>query len=102
MIEHLIPILRLLGDIASRADEWLRPVSIPAWLICLLCLSPAILRLLRGRGRYLDPIWAIVFLLAINRVLYLSHLSPELSRGSAIVLALTMGGFSLWYQHHDA
>lgn len=86
---------------APGLDHALRIASVPAWLACVACLSPAVLRMLRGRGRYLDPIWAIVFLLAINRLLFLTRVSLELSHATALVLAVVMAAFSLWYQRRD-
>jgi hypothetical protein len=83
-------------------DHILRLASVPAWLVCIACLVPAVWRLLRHRGRHLDPIWGIVFLLALNRLSFLWRVSAEFSHASAVVLALTMAWFSRWYQRHDA
>jgi hypothetical protein len=82
-------------------DDILRLVSVPVWLLLAACLAPAVWRLLRHRGRHLDPIWGIVFLLALNRLSFVARVSAEFSHGSAIVLALTMASFSRWYQRHD-
>lgn len=82
-------------------DDVLRVAGLPAWFVCLGCLLPAVIRLLRGKGRYLDPIWGIVFLLALNRVSFLLRISAEVSHATAIALALVMGSGSLWYQMHD-
>lgn len=73
-----------------------------AWVLCLACLSPAIWRLVRWRQRYLDPIWLIVFLLAANRLSYMTHAAPDVSNVSATALALIMAGVSWSYQRHDA
>lgn len=82
-------------------DDALRIASVPAWLICLACLAPAVWRLVRSRGRYLDPIWGIVFLLAVNRLSFLLHVSAEISHASALALAFAMGWFAIWYQRYD-
>jgi len=82
-------------------DRILRAASVPAWLFCLACLSPAVWRLLRGRGRYYDPVWAVVFLLTLNRLSFLFSVSAEMSHATALVLALVMGAWSLWYQKRD-
>lgn len=87
---------------ANDIDEVLRVFSVPAWIVCATCLSPAVARLCRGRGRYLDPIWALVFLLAINRLSFILHVSSELSRITALILALVMAYFTVWYQRRDA
>jgi hypothetical protein len=68
----------------------------------LLALLPAVLRLMRGKGRYLDPIWALVFLLAVNRLTFLFDVSRPLSHLMALILALAMAHFSHWYQRRDA
>ncbi|UAK24173.1 hypothetical protein [Sphingomonas nostoxanthinifaciens] len=80
----------------------LRCASIGAWLICLGSLSPAVARLLIAKGRYLDPIWAIAFLLVLNRLSFLARVSSTFSLVTALFLALVMAGFSTWYQRHDA
>ena len=83
-------------------DHWIRVVSVGAWLFCLACMAAPALRLIRGRGRHLDPIWAIVLLLSVNRLSFLLHVSSLFSLSSALVLALVLARFSLWYQHRDA
>ena len=83
-------------------DHVLRLAGIPAWLLCLACLIPAVLRILRRRGRYLDPIWGVVFLLAVNRMSFLLRVSTELSHLTAVVLALAMAWIAIGYQRHDA
>ncbi|WP_242140882.1 hypothetical protein [Sphingomonas sp. TREG-RG-20F-R18-01] len=83
-------------------DELLRRASAPAWMLCIVCLSPSIWRLARGRGRRLDPIWALVFLLAVNRLSFLFRVSAELSHATALILALTMSWCTVWYQRRDA
>jgi hypothetical protein len=50
-----------------------QPASVGAWLLCLACLSPAVWRIARRRARSLDPIWGVVFLLAVNRLSFLFH-----------------------------
>lgn len=79
----------------------LRAISAAAWIVCIACLTPAVARLMRGRGRYLDPIWAIVFLLSFNRLSFLLRISAEGSHVTAAMLAIAMAGFSIWYQRHD-
>ncbi|WP_242183204.1 hypothetical protein [Sphingomonas sp. CARO-RG-8B-R24-01] len=79
----------------------LRGAAIVAWLICLACLSPAIGRILRRQSRYLDPVWGIVFLLALNRLSFLFRVHAVLSYTTALILALVMGAGSVWYQKHD-
>ncbi len=79
----------------------LRGAAVGAWLICLGCLSPAVARIFRRRGRYLDPVWGIVFLLALNRLSFLFRVHAVLSYTTALILALVMGAGSLWYQKHD-
>uniref|UniRef100_UPI0035CB444E hypothetical protein n=1 Tax=uncultured Sphingomonas sp. TaxID=158754 RepID=UPI0035CB444E len=83
-------------------DHALRLLSVPAWLICIGCLAPAIWRLIRGRGRNLDPIWGVVFLLAVNRMSFLLRVSAEMSHATAALLALAMAWTAHWYQRHDA
>lgn len=83
-------------------DDILRMAAIPAWLLCLACLSPAVARILQRKGRSLDPIWGVVFLLAVNRLSFLARVSIELSHITAIVLALAMAAISIGYQRHDA
>lgn len=78
-----------------------QPVSVVAWLICLLCLSPAVLRIALRKALYLDPIWGVVFLLAVNRLSFLFHAKPIVAHGTAILLALAMAGLTQWYQRHD-
>lgn len=85
----------------TNVDWWLRVGSATAWLICIACLAPAVLRLFRGRGRYLDPIWSLVFLLAINRLTFLAAVSREASHATAICMALAMAMMTLSYQRHD-
>jgi hypothetical protein len=82
-------------------DHVLRLAGIPAWLFCIACLMPAVVRLLRRRGRYLDPIWAVVFLLAVNRLSFLLRVSTELSHLTAVVLALAMAWIAVGYQRND-
>ncbi|WP_242137389.1 hypothetical protein [Sphingomonas sp. TREG-RG-20F-R18-01] len=79
----------------------LRGAALCAWLFCLACLSPAVWRILRRRGRYLDPIWGLVFMLAINRVTFITRLSLELSHLTAGLLAIAMGAVTLSFQRHD-
>ncbi len=78
-----------------------QPVSVGAWLVCLACLSPAVWRIARRRARSLDPIWGVVFLLAVNRLSFLFHVQPLISHGTALLLAIAMSGLTLWYQRHD-
>jgi hypothetical protein len=78
-----------------------QPVSVGAWLLCLACLSPAVLRIARRRARSLDPIWGVVFLLAVNRLSFLFHVEPLVSHGTAFLLAIAMAVLTLWYQRHD-
>jgi hypothetical protein len=87
---------------AILTDEPLRLVGVLCWLICLASLLPAVVRLITGRGRYLDPLLALIFLLAVNRLTFLFRVSWEGSQMTAAVLALIMAGFSIWYQRHDA
>ena len=79
----------------------LRGAAVPAWLFCLICLSPAVLRLMRQKARYLDPIWGVVFMLGLNRLLFISRVSMESGYVTAIILAVSMGCVSLSYQRHD-
>jgi hypothetical protein len=87
--------------LSGMDDLWPWP-GVVAWVICLLALSPAVVRLMRGVGRYLDPIWGIVFLLAVNRLTFLFDVSRPLSHLMALILALVMAYFARWYQRHDA
>ncbi len=82
-------------------DDILRIAGLPAWLLCIVCLTPAVLRLLRRRGRYLDPIWGVVFLLAVNRLSFLLRVSTELSHLTAVLLALAMAWIAVGYQRND-
>jgi hypothetical protein len=82
-------------------DDALRAASVVTWSILIVCLVPAIWRLLRARGRYFDPVWGIVFLLAINRLSFLARIPLELSHATAALLALTMAGMTIGYRHHD-
>lgn len=90
------------ANLVAATDKAWPEAGVIGWLICLACLLPAVLRLMAARGRYLDPIWALVFLLAINRLTFLLQVSRVLSHVTALVLALAMAWFSLWYQRHDA
>ena len=83
-------------------DAFWRAISPWAWVICIACLIPAIWRMVRGTGRYLDAIWAVVLLLAVNRESFLFHVSPVFSHASAAILAIVLAGFCVWYQRHDA
>jgi hypothetical protein len=85
----------------SNLDGLLVRISIPAWLMCLACLSPALYRLMRRRPRYLDPIWGLVALLTLNRLSFLFHVSIKGSHATAILLALAMAWMSTSYQWHD-
>jgi hypothetical protein len=78
-----------------------QPVSVASWLICLLCLSPAVWRIANRRALSLDPIWGVVFLLAVNRLSFLFHAQPIAAHGTAVLLALAMAGLTQWYQRHD-
>jgi hypothetical protein len=78
-----------------------QPVSVGAWLLCLACLSPAVLRIARRRARSLDPIWGVVFLLVVNRLSFLFHVEPLVSHGTPFLLAIAMAVLTLWYQRHD-
>jgi uncharacterized membrane protein YoaK (UPF0700 family) len=79
----------------------LRGAALVAWLFCLACLSPAVWRIMRRRGRYLDPIWGLVFMLAINRLTFIARVSLEASHITAALLALAMGAVTLSFQRHD-
>lgn len=79
----------------------LRGAALCAWLFCLACLSPAVWRIIRRRGRYLDPIWGLVFMLAVNRVTFIARVSFETSHITAILLAIAMGAVTLSFQRHD-
>lgn len=79
---------------------WVAGLS--AWLFCLACLTPAVLRIARRRPLNLDPIWGLVFLLAVNRISFALRVSPEGSRATAMILAVAMGLISLSYQRRDA
>lgn len=76
-------------------------LSVAAWCFCIACLLPAVWRLLRRRGRYLDPVWALVAILALNRLSFMLADADSLSRGTAAALAVVMGGMSLSYQKGD-
>ncbi len=78
-----------------------QPVSVAAWLICLACLAPAVWRIARRRARSMDPIWGVVFLLAVNRLSFLFHAEPLAAHGTAVLLAIAMAFLTLWYQRHD-
>lgn len=85
----------------ALAADHLRLMNVGAWLFCLACLSPAVVRQVTWRGRYLDPIWSVVFLLALNRLSFLLRLSIEGSHVTAFALAIGMGLMSASYQRHD-
>ena len=76
--------------------------SLAAWLFCIACLTPAVVRIARRRPLYLDPIWGLVFLLAINRISFALRVSAEGSKVTAMLLAIAMGVISLSYQKRDA
>lgn len=78
-----------------------QPVSVGAWLLCMACLLPAVWRIAWRRARSLDPIWGVVFLLAVNRLAFLFHVEPLVSHGTAFLLALAMAVLTVWYQRHD-
>ena len=96
-----MPTLSWASWIASHGDQLLVRASFPAWLICLACLSPAVWRIARARARSLDPIWGLVFLLSLNRLSFLLHISAALSHATAFALALAMAALSTSYQQHD-
>ena len=83
------------------SDATLVHWSLCAWLLCLLCLCPAVWRIMTLRPRSLDPIWGLVALLAMNRLSFLAHISPEVSHATALILALAMAAMSTWYQRTD-
>lgn len=84
----------------ARADVP-QPVSVAVWALCLVCLSPAVWRLLGRRARSLDPIWGVVFLLVLNRLSFLFKASPLISHSSAVALALVMSALTVSYQRGD-
>jgi hypothetical protein len=91
----------LLGWLDSGLDHLWRWISVPAWIICLVCLSPAVWRLVRLRPRYLDPLFTLIALLAVNRLSFLLLTVRDASHGTAFLLALTMAVFAVYYQRHD-
>ena len=106
----MAPASRLQIGLQAVADqiEPLLPVdatlvhwNLYAWLLCLLCLSPAMVRIVTLRPRSLDPIWGLVGLLAMNRLSFLAKISPEVSHATALALALAMSALSTWYQRWD-
>lgn len=80
---------------------WPPAASIAAWIVCLAALSPAIWRMARRRGRYLDPVWGLVFLLAANRLSFLLFDAEAFSRATAAALAIVMAVVSTSYQKDD-
>lgn len=82
-------------------DQLLRWANVLAWLFCLACLAPAVWRLMLRRARYLDPVWALIFLLSLNRLSFLLHVSVQISLATALVMAIAMGLFSRSYQGAD-
>ncbi|WP_242149643.1 hypothetical protein [Sphingomonas sp. BAUL-RG-20F-R05-02] len=76
--------------------------GLASWVFCLACLTSAVVRIAQRRPRYLDPIWGLVFLLAINRISFALRISPDWSRATAMILAIAMGLISLSYQRSDA
>ncbi len=85
----------LVDDATWRTvDPWM-------WGLCILCMIPAAWRVICGKGRSLDAIWAVAGLLAVNRESFLFRVNPALSHASAAILALVLAGFSIWYQRHD-
>jgi hypothetical protein len=76
--------------------------GLASWVFCLACLTPAVLRIARRRPQYLDPVWGLVFLLALNRISFALRISPDGSRATAMVLAIGMGFISWSYQRRDA
>lgn len=76
-------------------------LSVVAWSLCLLALSPAVYRLGRRRWRSLDPIWCVMFLLALNRLSFVLKVSQPLSQATAVALALTLAVLATSYQRSD-
>lgn len=105
--DTLARLARLFSHLADRAEPWLPNDgtlihwSLYAWLLCLLCLSPALLRIAMLRPRRLDPIWGLVAMLAMNRLSFLLRISPQVSHATAIALAVAMALLSISYQASD-
>lgn len=78
-----------------------QPISVAVWALCLLCLSPAVWRVVRRRAQSLDPIWGVVFLLVLNRLSFLFKASPLVSHSTAVVLGLVMSALTVSYQRSD-
>lgn len=87
-----------LWDDASAPWRW---GSIAAWALCLCVLLPPAWRMLARRSLYLDPLWCIVGLLALNRESFLLRISATGSHATALLLALAMAGMSWSYQRVD-
>lgn len=77
------------------------PISVVAWLICLIVLAPAPWRLIRRRSRYSDALLSLVALLVVNRLSFLLFDLDAASHGTAVVLALTMAWLAGSYQREE-
>lgn len=89
----------LLSHLPTDTD--LVRVSVLVWVICLICLSPAVFRIACGRSRSLDPIWGLMTLLVLNRLSFLLHISREVSHLTAILLAIGSTIVTVSYQRWD-
>ena len=78
--------------------HWIRAA---AWGVALVALFPAVRRIVARRARHLDPLWAVAFLLVLNRLSWVFRVSPVLSHSTGVVLALLLAGMSWWYQRVD-
>ena len=85
----------------THPDAALVQVSIPAWCLVLACLAPAAWRLMRRRTRYLDALWGVVGMLALNRLGLLFHISREVSHASGAALAFALAWMVVSYQRLD-
>ena len=83
-------------------DDVLRAASGVTWTVVLVCLAPAVWRLISHRGRHLDALLGLIFLLALNRLSFLLRISPEFSHAGALLLAMALVPLAVWYQRHDA
>lgn len=78
----------------------LRWISLSIWAIVMIVLLPATGRVLRGRARYYDMLWALLAAIAAMILLYRVRAIAQLSSASADIglqlYSIVLGIVVLW------